>query len=523
MISIPNYIIEEKIGAGGMAEVYLAQHKILPHHAAIKVMSASLIKDKSFKDSFIKEGQIMAQLKHPHIVKILDIGVSNDLCYMAIELLEKESLKEKLEKAPLPIATTLNIIKQLSSAIQYAHDNNYIHRDIKPANTLFRNNGDAILTDFGISKLQGTIGDLTKMGYLIGSPYYMSPEQIQGQELDKRSDIYSLGIMFFEMLTGKKPFSGDTTVAITYEHVHADIPTLDAEFKRFQPVINKVLQKDREDRYAEVTDFANALLSTEQADDGTVILNQQPAQDTTTLQPEKESKSSQSSPTTTQPQPSKKRALMIGSGLFTLITSGIVGYMMIKPTTLDTQDKITLPPTTITKPSDTTSNQTVTPAATTTNATQQPKEKETNTKEKKDNSLIINSLLDNALSNFRSAIKTYIRIQKAEQNIADYKQLPSDSGRTKFITDRKKAIADFNKQKADNQRTYCDAVIKLNQYPTTEIELYLQEALATKYTKPIYEEVGQLLLKHTQTATLSNEQCINDLTRFAKKFSQTLQ
>ncbi|HHL19640.1 MAG TPA: serine/threonine protein kinase [Thiothrix sp.] len=548
MISIPNYVIEEKIGAGGMAEVYLAKHKILPRHAAIKVMSANLITDKSFKDSFIKEGQIMAQLKHPHIVEIYDIGVSNDLCYMAIELLEKESLKEKLEKAALPIAETLTIIKQLSSAIQYAHDKNYIHRDIKPANTLFRNNGDAILTDFGISKLQGTVGDLTQMGYLIGSPYYMSPEQIQGQTLDKRSDIYSLGIMFYEMLTGKKPFSGSTTVAITYEHVHADIPILDAEFEQFQPVINQVLQKNKEDRYAEVTDFANALLEANQAgnqvndesDDETVIFTAkkpQPTQDIPPPQPREKEKTKdedeegQVSPATLPVKPPRKTALIIGGTLLTLITLGIASYMFIKPSTTT---PIT-PSTTITTPPKTPISKTTTqiPATTDNNKTQQNSTKdiendvenntEKNSQTNSNNSLIIQTLLDNALSNFRSSIKTYIRIQKAEQNIKEYKKLPPDPGRTKFIADRKKAIADFNKQKTDNQHAYCDAVIKLNKYPITDIKLYLQEALVTKYTKPIYEEVGQLLLKHTKIEILTHNQCKNDLIHFAKKLSQTLQ
>lgn len=569
MVSIPNYTITKKIGEGGMAEVYLATHEILQRPVALKVMSANLIKDKSFKDSFIKEGQIMAKLKHPHIVEIYDIGVSNDLCYMALEILEKDSLKDKLAKERLLITEIVKIITQLSDAIQYAHDQGYIHRDIKPANTLFRQNGDVVLTDFGISKLQGTVGELTQMGYLIGSPYYMSPEQAQGQTLDHRSDIYSLGIVFYEMLTGKKPFSGVNTVAITYEHVHADIPTLSTEFQHFQPILNKVLAKDTSERYAKVSDFSNALLVASQAnyhsdhDDATVVL----PHSTQTLETQENK---------TKKPVSLKKPIIITASLLSLIVVGVLG--IVNDTSLsrllggqqestastDTPRSVTSSrsvgtpvaeskteetPVTmenekhevksnevkmseVNHPSQQQASKERVPEVTTASQSDQTtyrvteQEHKSNTEKKVDNSLVISSLLDNSLGNFRSVVKTFIRIQKAQQNLEDYKQLAPDAGRTKFITSRKKAIAEFEQQKKEYERTYCDNVLKLGQYQITEIEPHLNKAITTKYTKPVYSDVSQLLLKQitkAQTKTLKEQECVNDLLVFAKNFSQSIQ
>jgi len=506
MISIPNYTLQEKIGEGGMAEVYRATHDILEHSVAIKVMSASLMKDKSFKDSFIKEGQTMKKLKHPHIVEIYDIGISDDFCYMVIELLEAESLKDKLAKAPLPVAETLRIIEQISAALRFAHDQGYIHRDIKPANILFRENGDAILTDFGISKLQGTAGDLTQMGYLIGSPYYMSPEQIQGGELDKRSDIYNLGIVFYEMLTGEKPFSGDTTVAISYEHIHADIPTLDSPFQLFQPVLNKVLQKDKTNRYSEITDFANTLYSVGEETQRIAPLPPNTQHDTQTEPP-------------APPKPYLKIVLF---ALSVIMIAGVGIYFIFYPSPplIDDkavgENKITTSSTENNKPIEQNTAIANPPSVTISKPTSIPAE---------DHTPLINLLLDKSLSNLSSAITTYTRINKEQQSIEKLKSLPAESSRTKFITTLKIAILEAEKTQLKNTNKYCSSVIELGQHSVTLIEKQLkknQATFITQYTNPAYATLKQFLLmhlRHAETAALTKNKCSQDVAESAKKFS----
>lgn len=273
MIEIPDYLIKESIGEGGMATVYRATHKRLQREIALKIMTSATATTEVFKKNFFIEGRIVAKLDHPNIVKIYDINSYNGHFYMSMELLTKGSLKLRLDNGKLPISNALTITAQIADALNYAHKKGYIHRDIKPANIMFREDGNAILTDFGIAKMQGTTGDLTQMGYISGTPYYMSPEQATGNnEIDNRSDIYSLGVMFYEMLTGTKPFTGSNTVAITYEHVHGSVPALKGENSVFQPIIDKALAKDPKDRFNNIEDFSKALYLASESDAETLLM-----------------------------------------------------------------------------------------------------------------------------------------------------------------------------------------------------------------------------------------------------------
>ncbi|MEZ5452775.1 MAG: protein kinase [Thiothrix sp.] len=251
-----NYDILGKLGEGGMATVFLAQHTLLEREVALKVMSPRIATTEAFRQSFIREARIVAQLEHPNIVRIYDGGADGNLFYMAMELLPGGTLKEQLESGPLLPEHALNIVRQIASALSYAHSKGYIHRDIKPANILFRSNGDAALADFGIAKLQGIVSDMTQLGLITGTPRYMSPEQAAGTKLDHRTDLYSLGIVFHEMLTGQLPFNGSSPMAIAYQHLNAPMPRLPNELAGFQPTIDKLVAKQPHDRF----DSANALL-----------------------------------------------------------------------------------------------------------------------------------------------------------------------------------------------------------------------------------------------------------------------
>ncbi|MGB5599814.1 MAG: serine/threonine-protein kinase [Thiothrix litoralis] len=271
-VQIPKYAVKQEIGVGGMATVYLAVDKLLNREVALKVMSPAIASTKGFQDSFIREARIVAELKHPNIVMIYEVGVEGNHYYMAMEYLPKGSLKQRLAAGKLPVKEAVLIIRQLANALSYAHQKGYVHRDIKPANILFRDNGEISLADFGIAKLQGTSTDMTQMGFITGTPHYMSPEQSMGQNIDQRSDLYSVGVVFYEMLTGKKPFTGANALAIAYEHLHTTLLALEGEAAPFQTLLEKALAKKPEERFATVAAFDEALAALCAADDETVIV-----------------------------------------------------------------------------------------------------------------------------------------------------------------------------------------------------------------------------------------------------------
>lgn len=272
-LHIPDHEIKKQLGEGGMATVYLAVHHRLQREVALKIMNPDTASNKSFQKSFIDEGRIVAKLEHPNIVTIYDIDTKNGFFYMSMEVLRKGSLKERLANGKLPISNALRVTAQMADALSYSHKKGYIHRDIKPANIMFREDGSAVLTDFGIAKMQGTTGEMTQMGYISGTPFYMSTEQGTGShEIDHRADIYSLGIVFYEMLTGDKPYTGTDTVAILYQHMHGDIPKLTGENVIFQPILDKALAKNPNDRFNAIEEFSQALYDASKTDAETLLM-----------------------------------------------------------------------------------------------------------------------------------------------------------------------------------------------------------------------------------------------------------
>ena len=257
-MKLPGYKIEREIGRGGMATVYLAVQESLGRQVALKVMKPALAADKSFTERFFREGRIIAQFNHPQIVTVFDIGSYNQHYYLSMEYLHGGTLEQEIRRG-LSLAHSLEIIKAVGCALSYAHSRGIIHRDIKPQNILFRQDGMPVLSDFGIAKASTDDNRLTIPGMTVGSPSYMSPEQVMGQDISLRTDLYSLGIVFYQMLTGNLPYQASDPISVALQQCTAPIPTLPRHLARFQPLLRKLLAKDPEKRFASAEQFLQAL------------------------------------------------------------------------------------------------------------------------------------------------------------------------------------------------------------------------------------------------------------------------
>lgn len=262
--NLGNYVIKEALGQGGMAKVYKAYQANLDRTVAIKVLPAHFAADESFVERFKLEARALARLAHPNIVTVHDAGENEGRLFIVMELLEGGTLRQKMG-SPMTVSEVLDITRQIGGALTYAHDRNIIHRDIKPVNVLLSMDERAVLSDFGIAKIMASDNthQLTQAGTGIGTPDYMSPEQCKGIQIDTRSDIYSLGIMVFEMLAGQTPFTGDNYAALAHAHIYESVPSLrsfnDSIPASIDVVIRKCLSKDPDQRYSKAADFAHAL------------------------------------------------------------------------------------------------------------------------------------------------------------------------------------------------------------------------------------------------------------------------
>lgn len=257
-IQIPGYEIERELGDGAMAVVYLATQRSLERKVALKVMAAALANDASFCERFLREGKTLARLSHPHTVTIYDIGNVGSLYYMAMEYLPNGTLKERIA-AGLSPEQGLVWLRQIASALGYAHAQGLVHRDVKPANILFRADGGAVLSDFGIAKALDDRTQFTQAGFAVGTPSYMSPEQARGQEIDGRADLYALGVVLYEILTGQLPYVGTDSLSTALAHITQPLPELPIAQGRYQEILTRLLAKDPNDRYPDAAALIAAL------------------------------------------------------------------------------------------------------------------------------------------------------------------------------------------------------------------------------------------------------------------------
>jgi serine/threonine-protein kinase PpkA len=257
-LTIPGFRVVRKLNQGGMATVYLAIQVSVGRPVALKIMSPQLSIDPSFGERFQREATIVGQLSHPHIVSIYDIGRVDNVHYIAMDYLPGGTLHELITSG-LDEATALRVLKEIAGALDYAHEKGYVHRDIKPENILFRSDQSAVLTDFGVARAAHTTGRMTQVGTMIGTPHYMSPEQAKGKTVDGRSDLYSLGIVFYEMLTGTLPFNAEETVAIALQHISAPIPRLPSHLKHCQGILDNLLAKQPDQRFQRGRDLILAV------------------------------------------------------------------------------------------------------------------------------------------------------------------------------------------------------------------------------------------------------------------------
>lgn len=261
MISIPGYRIIRELGRGGMATVWLAVQESVDREVALKLLSPQLLVDPTFGDRFLREARIAARLHHRHIVAVYDVGVYENSHYAAMEHLSGGPVMDDRSQ-PVAPRLALRCIREVAEALDYAHSKGFIHRDVKPDNILLREDGSCVLCDFGIARAATAATQMTKTGSVVGTPYYMSPEQLRGMPLDGRADLYSLGVVFHHLLTGDVPYRASDSLAVGIMHMTAPLPRLPSSLIAMQPLLDRMLAKEAADRVqtgAEVMRLVQAL------------------------------------------------------------------------------------------------------------------------------------------------------------------------------------------------------------------------------------------------------------------------
>ena len=262
------YELVDKIGEGGMAVVYKGKDRLLNRYVAIKILRPEYTQDEKFVENFKSESQAAAGLQHPNIVAVYDVGVAGSINFIVMELVEGKTLSEIIdEQAPMDYKVAIDYAKQMASALSLAHKNQIVHRDVKPHNILVTEDGIAKLTDFGIARAVSGASTVADNNKIIGSVHYFSPEQARGSYVDERSDIYSLGIVIYEMLTGKVPFDGDNPVEVALKHINEDIIPPSKLVKGIPPnlerLVMKATDKFQTNRYKSADEMLEDLTSVE--------------------------------------------------------------------------------------------------------------------------------------------------------------------------------------------------------------------------------------------------------------------
>ncbi len=261
------YEILRRLGAGAMGEVYLAEDPQIGRRVAIKTVRVEEGKAQEMEERkrrLLREARAAGRLLHPHIVALFDAGEDQGLLYLAFEWVDGCDLAERLTQGePLTLREAIEIVRQAADGLDYAHRQGIVHRDIKPSNLLLGAGGQVKISDFGIAKLADQTSDLTMTGSVVGSPHYLSPEQIRGDELDGRSDLFSLGVLFYEVLSRRRPFEGETLTTLVYQILHRDPPSLvggrPGLGTRLESVLERMLHKERDQRFPTAGELAREL------------------------------------------------------------------------------------------------------------------------------------------------------------------------------------------------------------------------------------------------------------------------
>lgn len=257
------YQIVAPLGEGGMAAVYKAYQPAMDRYVAVKVLPRHMAASEEFTARFKREARLLAQLQHPHILPVFDYGEAGGYPYIVMPFVVSGTLADILHSQRPLFSEVRRILTQVGDALSYAHARGMIHRDIKPSNVLIDERGNCLLTDFGLARMAEDSTKLTSSGAIMGTPAYMSPEQGAGSNIDRRSDIYSLGIILYEMVTGRVPFTAETPVAVVFKHIQDPLPSV----QKFNPnvpesvelILLKALAKSPEDRYQNAADFVHAI------------------------------------------------------------------------------------------------------------------------------------------------------------------------------------------------------------------------------------------------------------------------
>ena len=259
VIDIAGYSISGEIGRGGMAVVYRARQVLLDREVALKVLNPSLAQDPVYAQRFLQEARMLASLGHPHIVPVYDVGVTPDgLHYFSMQMVRRGDFAKRLREG-IDEVELVRVLIAVAQALGFAHARGYVHRDVTPANILFDDQNKPVLTDFGIARALAATSRMTASGLSIGTSHYMSPEQARGGEVDRRSDIYSLGVLCFEALSGHPPYDGEDGFAVAYAHVHEPIPRLPEDLAKWQPLIDRCMAKAPDERYPDCAAFIEGL------------------------------------------------------------------------------------------------------------------------------------------------------------------------------------------------------------------------------------------------------------------------
>lgn len=346
-LTLGEFHLLRRLGKGGMAEVWLAEQTSLRRQVAVKILRPDFVADANYVKRFKHEATAAGGLNHPNIVQVYMVGEENGIHFIAQEYVQGRNLKEFItRKGPLEVPIALHILRQVAAALQVAATSGIVHRDIKPENVLLTKKGEAKVADFGLAQLslQGEKVALTQVGVTMGTPLYMSPEQVNGKTLDARSDIYSMGVMAWHMLAGRPPFTGDTALAVAVKHlneqppslksVRSDVPTGVAD------LIERMMSKKKEDRPADAQSVANELKT---------LLRQATGKES----PPAESAFRPGAARGKKPlldRPLRQQmGWMIGAGLLVMASTAGIGWAMRTPdpfkTEVKTQDKVTSFPT----------------------------------------------------------------------------------------------------------------------------------------------------------------------------------